>query len=79
MTAAYTWNTVGWLRLLTDELVELSKCSRVAMTLRRQLSNARHDHVRESTLQHSLTAKHRVQLHTYTRRTALLRLRINYV
>jgi len=66
MTVAYMCCTVGRFSLVTDELVEVSKCSRVTMTLRRQLSNARHNHVSQSPLWLSLIADHAVQLHTHT-------------
>jgi len=66
------WRTVGGFSLVTDKLVKVSKCSRVAVTFRRQLSNAWHDYVRESTTQLNLTADNSVQLHTSDMQQTLL-------
>ena len=62
-TETHLWRAVGRFSLVADKFIEMSECGRVTMTLSRQLSNARHNDVCQTTLHVSRTANVSIELH----------------
>jgi len=62
-TETHLWRAVGRFSLVTDKFIQTSECGRVTMTLSRQLSNARHNDVCQTTLHISCTANVSIELH----------------